>query len=339
MVVRQEMIFSKRYLLQEVSSARVTTSCGGEVQNNLTYVTSPGFPSLIDQPMNCSILVKKIDQQVSQLKIDFLHFNIGQPNRKTGICDEDVLLLRSGEKTFQLCGWNSGQHIYIDICEEPVTINFRLSGNLMSRMWEMRIIQLGFEQRAPAGCLQYLQSNNGILKTLNYLPNGRYLANHDYLICIRQQYGMCSISYSPCTNESFRIGGSRAKQYNMTTSSNIAVQDNGQSETGSGSGPQIIAFGIGRCRDRILIPCDFEEFITPGNDVAGICDLEHCGISLCSSVGDSDLISRNISTCHVETSALPFHIRVAFGPGEDSGISPEDNTGMCLNYEQLPCVI
>lgn len=54
----------------------VTTSCGGEVGSNLTYVTNPDFPNLIDQPMNCSVVVKKIEPQVSQLRIDFLHFNI-----------------------------------------------------------------------------------------------------------------------------------------------------------------------------------------------------------------------------------------------------------------------
>lgn len=51
-------------------------SCDEEVQNNLTYVISPGFPNLIDWPMNCSVVVRKIDRQVNQLRIDFVHFNI-----------------------------------------------------------------------------------------------------------------------------------------------------------------------------------------------------------------------------------------------------------------------
>ncbi|XP_058794295.1 uncharacterized protein LOC131665999 isoform X2 [Phymastichus coffea] len=315
-----------------------TTSCGGEVQNNSTYVTSPGFPDLIDQAMNCSVLVKKIESQVSQLRIDFLHFNIGQPNRKTGVCDNDVLLVRSGEKTFQLCGWNSGQHIYVDIGEEPVTINFRLLGNLTSRMWELRVIQLGFEQRAPAGCLQYLQSANGTLKTLNYLTNGRYLANHDYLICIRQEYGMCSVVYTPCSEDSFRIGGPRQPINNTFIS---AEED----EDGSGTGAEInaVTATTWRCRDRVLIPCDFEEFITPGNDGAGICDLEHCGNSLCerpTTEAAGNATTSASAGCRVESSALPFHIRIAFGPAtsEDSATSPEDKAGMCLSYEQLACV-
>jgi len=39
-------------------------------------VTSPGFPNLIDRPMNCSVVIRKIDTEVSQLRIDFDHFNI-----------------------------------------------------------------------------------------------------------------------------------------------------------------------------------------------------------------------------------------------------------------------
>ena len=93
--------------------------------------------------------------------------------------------------------------------------------------------------------------------------------------------------------------------------------------------------------------------LQPGNDGAGICDLEHCGTSFCGEAASaagggsgapetdssgSPPTPPPSSACRVETSALPFHIRVAFGPGEDTGTSPEDNTGMCLSYEQLPCV-
>lgn len=60
--------------------------------------------------------------------------------------------------------------------------------------------------------------------------------------------------------------------------------------------------------------------------------MEHCGDSLCNP-GEMD----GDGNCRVETSATPFHIRVAFGPGEDNGMSSDNNVGMCLSYEQLPC--
>ncbi|XP_014468609.1 PREDICTED: uncharacterized protein LOC106741304 [Dinoponera quadriceps] len=343
-----------------------TASCDNEVQNNLTYVTSPGFPNLIDRPMNCSVLVRKIDTEVSQLRIDFVHFNIGQPNAMTGVCDEDVMEINNGRTSFELCGWNSGQHVYVDVNEgdEPISLNFRLPGGLQSRMWEMRVLQLGFEQRAPVGCLQYFRSPNGTLRTFNYLPNGRYLAEHDYLLCVRQERDMCGIAYQPCTRDSFRIGLGSPETLNAANvatgnasatpvSPSIAPEagfaNNSDADVAEGSGagsPETETTALsgasspappsvgGRCRDRILIPCDFEEFITPGNNMAGICNLEHCGNSLCSR---DELDAEG--NCRVETWSTPFRIRVAFGPGGNTGSGTiEDNAGMCLMYQQLPCV-
>ncbi|XP_076284967.1 uncharacterized protein LOC143211320 [Lasioglossum baleicum] len=356
-----------------------TAGCAEEVQNNLTYVISPGFPNLIDWPMNCSVVVRKIDRQVSQLRIDFVHFNIGQPNARTGVCDEDIMEIRNGRSVFQMCGWNSGQHLYVDIHDDqPFTLDIRLPNRLQPRMWEIRIVQLAFEQRAPSGCLQYFQGANGTLKTLNYLSNGRFLADQDYLLCIRQERGMCGISYAPCTTDSFRIGPSRMQiiDANRTNANVSSVSENSantgnavaQSATnnqafanntdadieGSGTNPMdqdaatsmnvsslmeqgmdsnAASYGRERCRNRVLIPCDFEEFITPGNNEAGICNLEHCGNSLCD---ENELDEEG--KCRVETWATPFRIRVAFGPGQDTGTTLEDNIGMCLVYQQLLCV-
>lgn len=186
--------------------------------------------------------------------------------------------------------------MYVDVGEgnEPITLNFRLPSGLQSRMWEMRVVQLGFEQRAPVGCLQYFYSPNGTLRTFNYLPNGRYLAERDYLLCVRQERDMCGISYQPCTRDSFRIGPNRSQDMSNTTNNTIpamiaansgnastAVNPNVTSVNGSGmdivegsgaglseqemafiSNMNSVPFFGRRCRDRILIPCDFEEFIT-----------------------------------------------------------------------------
>lgn len=152
-------------------------------------------------------------------------------------------------------------------------------------------MQLGFEQRAPVGCLQYFRSPNGTLRTFNYLPNGRYLADRDYLLCVRQERDMCGIAYQPCTRDSFRIGPNRPPDMSNTTNNtvpamiatnsgnasavnlNVATANSSDVVEGSGAGSpeQEMIFTTStnsmpflgrRCRDRILIPCDFEEFIT-----------------------------------------------------------------------------
>lgn len=76
----------------------------------------------------------------------------------------------------------------------------------ISRIWEIRVSQIPFSQRAPAGCFQYFEGINGIIQTFNFATNGRHLANHNYKSCVRQETGMCSIGYEPCDDQSFRIG-------------------------------------------------------------------------------------------------------------------------------------
>lgn len=59
----------------------------------------------------------------------------------------------------------------------------------------------------------------------------------------------------------------------------------------------------------------------------GFCTMTHCGGSLCPP---------EVSPCKVESTANPFTIGVHFGHNAREQ-SPEDNLGMCLTYEQLPC--
>jgi len=34
----------------------------------------------------------------------------GQPNAVTGTCDGDAMVINNSRTSFELCGWNSGQH-------------------------------------------------------------------------------------------------------------------------------------------------------------------------------------------------------------------------------------
>lgn len=65
-----------------------------------------------------------------------------------------------------------------------------------------------------------------------------------------------------------------------------------------------------------------------GDAGPGFCDLVHCGSSFCP-MGESP--------CRIETSVIPFLIKVHFGPAAREA-APDDNLGMCLRYEQIPCV-
>lgn len=55
----------------------VESTCDQEVNNNITYFVSPKFPALMPYDMeNCSIKIKLVSGDVSQIRLDFLHFTL-----------------------------------------------------------------------------------------------------------------------------------------------------------------------------------------------------------------------------------------------------------------------
>lgn len=54
----------------------VTATCNQEIRNNITYFVNPDFPDLSRNMDECSLTVKKIDPEISQLRLDFIHFNL-----------------------------------------------------------------------------------------------------------------------------------------------------------------------------------------------------------------------------------------------------------------------
>ncbi|XP_022220876.2 uncharacterized protein LOC111073053 [Drosophila obscura] len=231
-------------------------SCNVTITNNITYIVSPSFPSFM--PANftgCSLKVKMMSEDISQLRIDFHHFTLGQPNRRTGVCEGDVFNISGGPGgAISLCGQNSGQHLYYDVGarasprqstlygslrpvdsvnasstsnatgDRIIDINLNLSNRLLPlRIWEMSVVQIPFSQRAPAGCLQYHTGIEGVMQTFNFAENGRHLANQNYRICVRQETDMCSIMYQPCDEQSFRIGGDGR----MSSGTSFSLNDDG----------------------------------------------------------------------------------------------------------------
>ncbi|KAH8285780.1 hypothetical protein KR018_003331 [Drosophila ironensis] len=236
-------------------------NCNTTISNNITYIVSPGFPSFMPTNFSgCNLRVKMMSDDISQVRIDFHHFTLGQPNRRTGVCEGDAFSIGGGSGgNFSVCGQNSGQHLYYDVGSRAtprqstlygslrpvngssnnsssnstsgdrfVDINLNLSNRMLPlRIWEISVVQIPFTQRAPAGCLQYHTGGAGILQTFNFGENGRHLANQNYRICVRQEADMCSIVYQPCDAQSFRIGGGGR----MATRTGEAAQGSGANMT------------------------------------------------------------------------------------------------------------
>uniref|UniRef100_A0A6P7FGW5 Uncharacterized protein LOC114327953 n=1 Tax=Diabrotica virgifera virgifera TaxID=50390 RepID=A0A6P7FGW5_DIAVI len=302
-----------------------TATCDQEISNNITYFVNPDFPDLTRDMSSCSLRVKKMDEEIGQLRLDFVHFNLGQPNRKNGICEEDIFLMTTGSNSrdITLCGLNSGQHIYFDVdnTNDFIEIKMNMSRKAVTRLWEVKVTQMPFSQRAPAGCLQYYEGTTGIIQTMNFADNGRHLANQDYNICIRQEDAMCSIVYEPCHENAFRISPNSGDDYMEVGSGDYTDDDD---EAGIVEGRQMDS-----CGDKITIPCESDDLLLSGEEdmIQGICDVIHCGSTLCPDGEDP---------CRIESTVTPFVVGVHFGRTVREA-SPEENLGMCLTYEQQDC--
>ena len=71
-------LFTKPILVCALNKTIVTATCNDEVANNITYFMSPDFPELYTakKEKTCKLQIKKVDQDVSQIRIDFIHFNL-----------------------------------------------------------------------------------------------------------------------------------------------------------------------------------------------------------------------------------------------------------------------
>ncbi|KAL3183555.1 hypothetical protein MRX96_033663 [Rhipicephalus microplus] len=140
-----------------------------------------------------------------QLRLDFTKFQLSPPvtcGPQAGMCVDDAFSVSAGleASTYPiLCGFNSGQHMYVDVSQSKQAIlTVRLSARAeRDRKWEIHITQVSCwsPNMAPTGCLQYHTKASDFITSFNFVrnPTGfHYFANMHYSICIRRQLGFCS---------------------------------------------------------------------------------------------------------------------------------------------------
>lgn len=60
-----------------MSKFAVESTCNQEVRNNITYFVSPKFPAVMpNDKENCSVTIKLISDDISQIRLDFVHFTL-----------------------------------------------------------------------------------------------------------------------------------------------------------------------------------------------------------------------------------------------------------------------
>ncbi|XP_075531423.1 uncharacterized protein LOC142564335 [Dermacentor variabilis] len=191
--------------------------CGSVVTDDEVVFRSPEYPHQQAVFGQCQVTVHA-REEVCQLRLDFSEFSLSPPETcgpRAGHCLDDAFSVSAGLESANypvLCGFNSGQHMYVDVSQtKQAVLSVRLSARTeMERRWSIRITQVACwsPNMAPEGCLQYHTKAADTITSFNFArnPTGfHYFANMHYSICIRRQLGFCSILFEENGANGFRL--------------------------------------------------------------------------------------------------------------------------------------
>ena len=90
----------------------VSRSCHNATSQKVVHFKNPSYPATDDEPNYCDLTIEVKDNDVCQIRLDLLDFQLDAPTN--GECLGDKLTVTaSGLSTLsipQLCGSNSNQH-------------------------------------------------------------------------------------------------------------------------------------------------------------------------------------------------------------------------------------
>ncbi|KAL1129025.1 hypothetical protein AAG570_013557, partial [Ranatra chinensis] len=148
----------------------------------------------------CTYTIDKL-HCAKQIRLDFLQLELTHPEE--GNCLKEKFVVTGVNKNFvvpEICGSNTGRHMYLDVDETSGPIKLSVVSPLVNP-FRIKVRQLCRTDPllAPNNCLQYYTGRRGTISSFNYvLPPLRstYMNNLNYAICIKKEAGSCSIVYT-----------------------------------------------------------------------------------------------------------------------------------------------
>jgi len=189
----------------------------GSITQDLTHIQNADFPGA-ETALNGAVAPAVINRAVNimgganicAIKLEFINVVLTAPAAGTGICADQITVTTparnpgAGFGIEALCGTLTGQHIYVDVNTVggamAATVNINTAAAIGARMWKIlvRQIECNDVNLPPAGCLQYHTGLAGQITSFNgaLAANAQQMIqNQNYLICIQQADGMCSVTY------------------------------------------------------------------------------------------------------------------------------------------------
>lgn len=246
-------------------------------------------------------------------------------------CQTDLFSITDQDTVPEICGTNSGDHVYFDASDSCNSLDFQLGNNprgvgaAASRSWSIKVTQYScdYENKAPSGCTQWHFGSGGTnyVETFNHQSGtGRHLANQKQVICVRREAGNCKICWSADAKADVGVSGKTnvAKGFNKGTMCCAYGAD----------GKKIATVGY----DCIIIPGALkaaDSVVKPP---------KQCGTK--AGLGTADANADSVTVC---SKTLPF--RIIFqsdnyetaNAGAAGDESAGGNVGFKLRYYQSSC--
>ncbi|TRY72562.1 hypothetical protein TCAL_06510 [Tigriopus californicus] len=161
----------------------IKTNGNSAINQNCSYVSNPGFPNSYTDNTAVTYTVNKLSSAVCLIRLDFDTFTISGPSDTAetlgGVCPDTLDVTSTSGSAFpipQICGSNSGQHIYVDVSGTGgtggATLGFTFDNTITNptRQWDIKVTQI------PCA------------------------SDNAYSICVRRTSGFCCTQYTPCVD-------------------------------------------------------------------------------------------------------------------------------------------
>merc|ERR1711970_152591 len=298
-------------------------ACGESTTQNNTYAIISSYSTSSDSDP-CTYTICKQNAEVCKLRIDFDTMVLASPftkhvlateGPKLGDCIYDTLTVSNpgGSSPPIICGYNTGQHIYVPASDACNTINIDIDTGTTSttRKWQIKTTQYECSNmRAPElDCLQYFTASSGTIATFNWDTSAStvadsqvHLSSQYYDVCFRRARSKCSICFSP---QVAVTAVDTASSYGLGSSSDDDAAKNHVGSGRTGVTTQPADTGLG---DYIEIP-NLQPSIGSSGTVSTTARL--CGAIFNAKTGNGE--TAPATAC---TFATPFKIGVHFDEGE-----------------------
>lgn len=206
----------------------ISLACGAQTAENITYLQ---MAATVNPPStSCEYTICPSNSNVCRIRFDLETFNIAppfvepftntpnvQPGKQglrggaIGDCVTDTFTISGVQYSSpQICGINTGQHLYADVNSECVKPAFRFGTSIAApqREYRIKITQYvcGDEFGGPIGCLQYFTGEMGRVASFNFPLTATtiventpitHLSDQNYNMCFRRAVGKCRLCFSP----------------------------------------------------------------------------------------------------------------------------------------------